>query len=76
MDTQSQVKVTRLHCEHLRSLMDVIIIKLITIERELATDAHPPSSIISTHLNELEKQSEYIATETIRLQSFLHSLKL
>jgi hypothetical protein len=44
------------------------------MERELATDGNFPFATIAPHLNGLEKQSEKIAVETVRLQSFLHSL--
>ena len=75
MDTQSQVEVLRLHCEHLRTLLDRVILELTTMEHELATKGNPSFATIAPHMNGLEKQSEKIAVETVRLQSFLHSLE-
>jgi hypothetical protein len=75
-DIQSHIEVLRLHCEHLRTLLDQVISELTTIEHELATDGNYSFSIVAPHLNELEKQSAHLATETVRLQSFLQSLGL
>jgi hypothetical protein len=76
MDAHSQVEVLRLHCEYLRSLIDEVIIELITIKRALATTENPSSTLVGPYLNGLEKQSEHLATETVRLQGFLQSLGL
>jgi hypothetical protein len=74
MDTKVQVEVLRLHCDHLRTLLDRVIDELTTMQHELATDGNPSFTTIAPHLNGLEKQSEKIAIETLRFQSFLHSL--
>jgi hypothetical protein len=42
--------------------------------QELATEGHPLFATIAPHQDELDKQSEKIAVESIRLQNFLHSL--
>ena len=73
MDTQFQVEVLRLHCEHIRTLIDRVIIKLTAIERALTTKEDPSSALVEPYLNGLEKQSKYIAAEAVRLQGFLHS---
>ena len=75
MDTQIQVKALRLHCEHLRTLLDRVIGEFTTLQHELATDGHPSFATIAPYLNGLEKQSEKIAIESLRFQSFLHSLE-
>ena len=75
MDTKIQVEVLRLHCEHLRTLLDRVIGELTTMQHELATDGHPSFVTIASHLNGLAKQSEKIAIETLRFQSFLQSLE-
>jgi hypothetical protein len=67
MDTPFQVEVLRLHCDHLRTLLDRVIL-------ELTTEGHSSFATIALHLNGLEKQSEKIAVESVRLQGFLHSL--
>jgi hypothetical protein len=69
-----QVEVLRLHCEHLRTLLNRVILELMTLEYELATEATPSFATIAPHLNGSDRQSEKIAVETARLQSFLHSL--
>jgi len=74
MDIPIQVEVLRLHCEHLRTLFDRVISDLSTMQHELATDGNPSFATVAPHLNGLEKQSEKIAVETVRFQSFLHSL--
>ena len=74
LDMPFKVKVTRLHCEHLRSLIDEVIIKLMKIERTLATPEPPPFAYVAPHLNEVTKQNEFIALETERLQGYVHSL--
>ena len=74
MDTKIQVEVLRLHCEHLRTLLDRVISELTTMQHELATDGHPSFATIAPHLNGLEKQSEKMAIESLRFQSFLQSL--
>ena len=73
-NVQSHVEVLRLHCEYLHTLLDQVISELTTIEHELATDGNHSFSIVAPHLNELEKQSEHLTTETLRFQSFLNSL--
>jgi hypothetical protein len=75
MNTPFQVEVLRLHCEHLRTLLDRVISELTTMEHELDMDRHPSFATIAPHMNGLEKQSEKIAVETIRFQSFLQSLE-
>jgi hypothetical protein len=55
-------------------LLDKIIIELTTMKQELDTGGTPSFALIATHLNGLEKQSEKITAETVRLQGFLHSL--
>jgi hypothetical protein len=74
MDTQFYAEVLRLHCEHLRTLIDTVITELTTIEHSLAPEGNPSSITTATHLKGLEKQSEHLAAETLRFQSFLHSL--
>jgi hypothetical protein len=74
MDTSSQVKVLRLQCEHLRTLLDRVIVELTTMEHELTTDGQPSFATIAPHLTRLEKQSEKIAVEAYRFHSFLHSV--
>lgn len=74
MDTSSQVKVLRLQCEHLRTLLDRVLAELTTMEHELTMDGHPSFATIAPHLTGLEKQSEKLAVETYRFQSFLHSV--
>jgi hypothetical protein len=70
MDTSSQVKVLHLQCEHLRTLLDRVLVELTIMKHELATDGQPSFATIAPHLTGLEKQSEKIAVETLRLQSF------
>jgi hypothetical protein len=43
------------------------------MKQELDTGGTPSFALIATHLNGLEKQSEKITAETVRLQGFLHS---
>lgn len=74
MDPSFKVEVLRLHCEHLRTLLDSVIVELTTMESELATDGRPSFATLAPHLNGLEKQSEKIAIESLRFQSFLHFL--
>jgi len=76
MDTQSHVELTRLHCEHLRTLIDHVIRELTIIERALTPKGTPSSALVATQLKAVEKQSEHIATETVRLQRFVQSLTL
>jgi hypothetical protein len=76
MDTEFQVEVLRLHCEHLRTLLDRVIGELTTTQHELATGGNLSFATLASHLNGLEKQSEKIVRETLRFQSFLHSLEL
>ena len=74
MDTQSHVEILRLHCEHLRTLLDQVISDLATIEHKLAMEGNHAPSLIAPHLNVLDKQSTHLATEIVCFQSFLHSL--
>jgi hypothetical protein len=76
MDTQSHVELTRLHCEHLRTLIDHVLHELTTIERALATKGNPASPSVALQLQAVEQQSEHIATETLRLQKFVQALIL
>jgi hypothetical protein len=76
MDTQSHVETTRLHCEHLRTLIDQVIGELRMLGLVLTTTGHPSSAIIAMELSTVEKQSNYIVAETLRLQRFVQSLKL
>jgi hypothetical protein len=75
VDTHSQVEFLRLHCEHLRTLLDKLIIELANMKHELAMGGTPSFTLLATHLNGLEKQGEKIQAEAVRLQSFLHSLE-
>ena len=47
MDTPFQVEVLRLHCEHLRTLLDRVILEFTTMEHELATDRNPSFATIA-----------------------------
>ena len=76
MTSQSHVELTRLHCERLRTLIDQVISELTTIERALATKENPASASVATQLQAVEKQSEHLVTETVRLQRFVQSLIL
>ena len=76
MDTQSHVELTRLHCEHLRTLIDHVLSELTMIERSLATNGNPASTLVVTQLQAVEKQSAHLVTETVRLQRFVQSLIL
>jgi hypothetical protein len=57
MDTPFQVEVLRLHCEHLRTLLDRVILELMIMKHELATEGNSSFATIATHLNGLEKQT-------------------
>jgi hypothetical protein len=74
LDIQTRVEVTRLHCVHLRMLLEQLESKLTTIAQALGTDGNSSLAIGVRHLNELEQQSEFIALETERLQGFVHCL--
>ena len=76
MDSQSHVELTRLHCKRLRMLIDHVLIELTTIEQELTAKRKPSSALVTMQLKALEKQSEHIVTETLRLQRFVQSLTL
>ena len=76
MDIQSYVETTRLHCEHLHTLIDQVISELRMLGCVLTTTGHPSSVIIAMQLSTLENQSEHIAAETLCLQGFVQSLKL
>jgi hypothetical protein len=76
MDTHSHVETTRLHCEHLRALIDQVISELKMLDLVLTTKGNPSSAIIAMQMNALESQSEHIVDETVRLQGFVQSLKL
>ena len=76
MTSQSHVELTRLHCERLRTLIDHVIREFATIERTLSPNENPASPSLATQLQALEEQSEYIVTETPRLQRFVHALRL
>ena len=75
MDTAPQVEVLRLHCEHLRTLIDQVLSEIITIKRAFAIKANPSSVSMIAPLNALETQNEHLAAETVRFQSFLRSLE-
>ena len=74
MDVQSHVELTRLQCEHLRTLLDRVVGELTTIGQALATEEKSPSALMAPALNRVVKQREHLALETERLQSFVHSL--
>ena len=74
MDIQSHVELTRLQCEHLRTLLDQVIRDLTTIGQALATKENPSSALVEPYLNGVAKQSAHIAVETDRLQGFVHAL--
>jgi hypothetical protein len=75
MNLHSHVEATRLHCEHLRTLLDQCLINLTTIGYELAKAGNSSSAIVAAHLNGLEKQSGHLAVELVRLQEFVSALK-
>ena len=74
MDMQSQIAVIRLHCEHLHTLLAQVIRELATIEQWFATPEPPSFALVAPDLKEVVKQSEFILTETKRLQGFTRSL--
>jgi hypothetical protein len=76
MTSQSHVELTRLHCEHLRTLFDYVISELAIIERTLSSNGNFASSSVATQLQAVVTQSEHIATETLRLQKFVQALRL
>jgi hypothetical protein len=76
MTSQSHVELTRLHCERLRTQIDYIISELATIERSLSANGNFASANVAAQLQVVEKQSEHIVTETLRLQKFVQALML
>lgn len=74
IDIQFQVEVTRLHCAHLRTLLGRLESELTMIGQTFATPEPPPFASVTPHLNEVTKQSEFIALETERLRGYVHSL--
>jgi len=76
MTSQSHVELTRLHCERLRTLIDFVISELATIERSLSANGNFASATVAAQLQVVEKQSEHIVTETLRLQKFVQALIL
>jgi hypothetical protein len=74
MNVQSHVEILRLHCEHLRTLIDHVLSELTTTEQVLATKEHPSFAGVALYLHGVEKQCEHIAAETVRLQGFTRSL--
>ena len=76
MTSQSHVELTRLHCNHLRTQIDYIISELATIERSLSANGNFASANVAAQLQVVEKQSEHIVTETLRLQKFVQALML
>jgi len=73
MDIQYKVKLTRLQCEYLRTLLDQGINELTTLEHALAMAAHPCAALVETSLHGVAEQSGHIAGEAARLQRFLHA---
>ena len=76
MTSQSHVELTRLHCERLRTQIDYIISELATIARSLSANGNFASANVAAQLQVVEKQSEHIVTETLRLQKFVQALIL
>ena len=76
MTSQSHVELTRLHCDHLRTLIDHVISELATIERSLSANGNSASVNVAAQMQAVEKQSEHIVTETLRLQKFVQALIL
>ena len=76
MNVQSHVEILRLQYEHLRTLIDHVISELTTTEQVLATKEHPSFASVAPYLHGVEKQSEHIVTETLRLQKFVQALML
>ena len=74
LNTQFKAEVTRLQCEHLRTLCDRLIGELTTLEQGLATVAHPDAVLVDPFGDGITKQSELIVDETARLQSYVQSL--
>jgi hypothetical protein len=74
MNTQSRVELLRLHCQHLRTLIDYLITEVTTMGHALAVDGSASDGVVATHLNEVEQQSAHIALEITRLQGFVHAL--
>lgn len=73
MNIKSCVKLTRLQCEYLRTLLDQVLKELTSLEQALATEAHPSAALVETYLNGVAKQSAHIAVEADRLQGFVRS---
>jgi hypothetical protein len=76
MDIQSQVEVLLLQSAYLRTLLGQLESEFTTIRQMLATPEPPPGALVAPVLNEVAKQSEFIAAETERLQGYVHSLVL
>ena len=69
LDIQFQVKVIRLQCTYLRTLLGRLESELITIEQGLTT-----AQLVAPYRDEVTKQSELIAVETERLQGYLYAV--
>ena len=76
MINPSHVELTRLHCELLCTSLDHVISELATIERALSAKGNPAAPSVATQLQAVERQSEHIVTETLRLQRFVQALRL
>jgi len=74
LDIQTRVEVTRLHCVHLRTLLERLESELTTIEQILATAEYPFAVLMELFRNGVAEQSEFIALETERLQGYVQCL--
>lgn len=71
MEIQSKVKLTRLQCDYLRTLLDQLTRELSTIQQTFATQETPAVALAEASLNKIAEQSDYIAGESTRLQRFV-----
>ena len=72
MDIQSQVEVTRLHCDHLRTLIDQLLSEFAMLESVLATPQTPAAAAsVTSQLQALTAHSAHLAAEAVRLQNFI-----
>ena len=74
MNIQSQVEVTHLHCDHLRTLIDELISEFSTLKRVLATPETPSAARVMIQLQALTAHSAHLAAEVVRLQNFIQPL--
>jgi hypothetical protein len=74
LDIQTRVEVTRLHCVHLRTLLQRLESELTTIEQILATAEYPSVVLVEPFWDGVAEQSEFIALETERLQGYVQCL--